>query len=194
MKKSDARKKNEKKNTKKTRKNMFFSRKNHEMKKTFFFTTLRKRKQIPRIKNTPNDNDEGLTMLPQQHKKNQELAQSPWKRKRTLGKTNKNSPNKHDRHANENTAARRPSPTEKCDSAVIQRNEENTEVLKNEQKSRKRRMSTRKGPKGITPPGPKHTFAEKEKESCEELEPRTEPFRQQPVETLQREHQSQPTV
>ena len=37
----------------------------------------RKRKQIPGIKNTPNDNDEGLTMLPQQHKKNQESAQAP---------------------------------------------------------------------------------------------------------------------
>ena len=54
--------------------------------------------------------------------------------------------------------------------------------LKRGTKSRKRRMRTRKGPKGITPPGPRHTFAGKEKESCEELEHRTEPFRQQPVE------------
>ena len=43
-------------------------------------------------------------------------------------------------------------------------------------------MRTGKGPKGRTSPGPQHTFAGKEKESCEELEHRTEPFRQQPVE------------
>ena len=43
-------------------------------------------------------------------------------------------------------------------------------------------MRTRKGPKGITPPSPQHTFAGKGKKSCEELEHRTETFRQQPVE------------
>ena len=43
-------------------------------------------------------------------------------------------------------------------------------------------MRTRKGAKGRTPPGPQQTFARKEKESCEELKHRTEPFRQQPVE------------
>ena len=37
----------------------------------------RKRKQIPGIKNTPNDNDEGLTVLPSQHNKKQKSAQAP---------------------------------------------------------------------------------------------------------------------
>ena len=54
--------------------------------------------------------------------------------------------------------------------------------LKKEPKSRKRRMRTRKGPKGRTPPGPQHTFAGQEEEGYEELEHRTEPFKQQPVE------------
>ena len=112
-------------------------------------------------------------------------------------KRNKNSSNMRDMQMR-TLQQERLSPTEKCDSAAIgkvkQRNEETTKVLKKEQKSRKRRMRTCKGPKGITPPGPQHTFAGKEKESCEELEHRTEPFRQQPVETLQRGHHSQPTV
>ena len=60
-----------------------------------------------------------------------------------------------------------------------QRSEEKrTKVLKKEQKSRKRRMRTSKGPKGRNPPSPQHTFARKEKESCEERKHRNEPFRQ----------------
>ena len=81
----------------------------------------------------------------------------------------------------------RPSPTQKCEAAFIekgkQRNEEKTKVLKKEQKSCKRWMRTCKGPKGRTPPGPQHIFARKGKEkSCEEREHRNAPFRQQLVE------------
>ena len=39
-------------------------------------------------------------------------------------------------------------------------------------------MRTSKGPKGRNPPSPQHTFARKEKESCEERKHRNEPFRQ----------------
>ena len=60
-------------------------------------TKKHKRKQIPGIKNTPNDNDEGLMLL-QQHKKNQESAQTPWKGNVPKDKTNKNSPNMTDMH------------------------------------------------------------------------------------------------
>ena len=40
-----------------------------------------------------------------------------------------------------------------------------TKVLKKEQKSRKRRMRTSKGPKGRNPPSPQHTFASTIKKS-----------------------------
>ena len=63
------------------------------------------------------------------------------------------------------------------------RNEEKkAKVLNKKQKSRKRRMRTRKGQKGEHHQAPSIHSQKKEKESCEELEHRTEPFRQQPVE------------
>ena len=120
-------------------------------------------------------------MLPQQHKKTKIRLKHLEYEEVAYKMTNKNSSNLTDK------PVRTPQlegqdllKNAKSHAVRRQRNEEKkTKVLKKEQKSRKRRMRTRKGPKRENTTRPP---ADIRKKSCEELEHRTEPFRHPPVE------------
>ena len=137
------------------------------------------------MKNTPDVNDEGLTMLPQQQQKNQEAAQAPWRQRSTVGDDKRNSSNRTDMQGR----------TLQPEGQVLLKNGKPHSLRKANKETRRRRQRYLKrskraakskwehamGQKGEHHQVPSIHSQEKKKKAAKNGN-RNAPFRQQPVE------------